>query len=653
MTAAPSSPGAHGRPLGRELGTLFAAVFILSLGASLVARQAGTLITVWLANGVVIASLATSDRARWPAALLVACGARLLAHLAWQAPWHDAWSSTLANALEAVMGAWLLHRSRAVDRFASDPRSLALTLVAGAVVPALMGATLGVLAARGGSDPLWWTDWWSRFVGSALGIVAVLPVALTLHTLPSGTARPGALSVGTAWFALAMVLLTFAALHSFPYPFVAISAGLIVGALTLNRLASFANVMAFVVTLAVAIALDWDGPRIDDTLLGHSFAYAAALLVAVPVQVIAVVVARRRALSDTLSAVGSRPDEVIAFADADGILRWVNQAWNLYWGRPRSHVIGHGWSASISRQVLAGLAEPLTAARQGQVRHVTGEVDFPARGTRTMDMVFRPALDEEGRQIGVVLSATNITELQTSRRELQDAVTELRASKDRLEHFARIVAHDLREPLNHISGFCGLIESNPQVVMDAAGRQHFAHVRNSAARMRCMLDDMLHFVRLDGSPEQPMEVVSLDEVFALSRELLEDRIRSRDAWVESAPLGKVRGHQQQLMLCMTNLLSNGIKFTPPDQRPVVVVSARDEGNFRVLTVRDRGIGIPAERLAELGTPFRRLHARSKFEGTGLGLAICKRIAEQHGGELRITSVPGEGSSFEIALPRLR
>jgi signal transduction histidine kinase len=120
-----------------------------------------------------------------------------------------------------------------------------------------------------------------------------------------------------------------------------------------------------------------------------------------------------------------------------------------------------------------------------------------------------------------------------------------------------------------------------------------------------------------------------------------------------APLGTAWGRRASVALVLKNLVSNALKFMPPGRQPRVQVQASRRGDDLRITVSDNGIGIEPDKLAQLGTPFRRLHARRKYEGTGLGLAICKRIAEQHGGGIEIDSTPGEGSRFTLVLPDRR
>ncbi len=117
---------------------------------------------------------------------------------------------------------------------------------------------------------------------------------------------------------------------------------------------------------------------------------------------------------------------------------------------------------------------------------------------------------------------------------------------------------------------------------------------------------------------------------------------------DPAPL--VRGDERQLVSAVANLLDNAVKYSEPGSK-VEVTSSRSGGWVR-LAVRDQGIGIPAKDLERIFERFYRVdRARSRETGgTGLGLAIVRHVATNHGGDVRVRSREGEGSTFTLRLP---
>ena len=111
----------------------------------------------------------------------------------------------------------------------------------------------------------------------------------------------------------------------------------------------------------------------------------------------------------------------------------------------------------------------------------------------------------------------------------------------------------------------------------------------------------------------------------------------------------VRGDRRSLKQVVINLLSNAVKFTEPGGA-VTLIAERSGDGLRIV-VRDTGVGVLPERVAELFEPFRQLenvHAR-RHHGTGLGLYICKSLVEAHGGTIVFESAPGEGSTVIVSL----
>ena len=125
-------------------------------------------------------------------------------------------------------------------------------------------------------------------------------------------------------------------------------------------------------------------------------------------------------------------------------------------------------------------------------------------------------------------------------------------------------------------------------------------------------------------------------------------IEESGAEVTHDPLPQVMADNVQLGQVLQNLLGNAIKFRSQEP-PRIHVSARQEGQQWVFSVRDNGIGINPRYAERIFGIFERLHPRTEYPGTGIGLAICKKIVERHGGQIWVESEPGKGAAFFFTL----
>ena len=255
-----------------------------------------------------------------------------------------------------------------------------------------------------------------------------------------------------------------------------------------------------------------------------------------------------------------------------------------------------------------------------------------------------------GSLVPAQLLAAARAELSDSHARLAARTYELRRANDGLEQFVRIASHDLREPLNTVVQFGELLEHDEGPRLPPEGRQYLGLVLQAARRMRGLLDDVLQYARLQRHPQVEARALPLGPLFNELRDALAGRIRASSARLHIDPLPSVRGNPTMLSLLFQNLLSNALKFVPPGRAPQVHVVARVEGEMAWITIVDNGIGIEPENLPKLFQPFQRLQLRRLYEGTGLGLALARQIAEAHGGEIVVASVPGEGSRFSVRLP---
>lgn len=116
------------------------------------------------------------------------------------------------------------------------------------------------------------------------------------------------------------------------------------------------------------------------------------------------------------------------------------------------------------------------------------------------------------------------------------------------------------------------------------------------------------------------------------------------------PLPVVMADRSQLEQVFVNLIGNAVKYHRPGVPPVIRVSATSLGGWWEFVVVDNGIGIESEYYGQIFEMYRRLHTKDAYEGTGIGLAIVRKIVERQGGQVRVESVPGQGSTFFFTLP---
>ncbi|WP_349744443.1 sensor histidine kinase [Roseateles cavernae] len=250
-----------------------------------------------------------------------------------------------------------------------------------------------------------------------------------------------------------------------------------------------------------------------------------------------------------------------------------------------------------------------------------------------------------------LLLAVTMEGLARSQAELRHSVDQLSRTNQELEHFVRVASHDLRDPLNAITGFADLALTAAEPLAPDQTRRYFQHMKQAALRMCELIDALLAYVRLDRQESMAEQDVKLNDVLDGVLSNLSAVLRASGTTVKHDELPIVRGHPAMLGLLLQNLISNALKFVPPGRVPEVHIGWywRSDGSA-VLQVSDNGIGIAEADIGRLFTPFVRLRTSTRYEGTGLGLATCKRVAELHHGRLWAESQPGGGTTFCMEFP---
>lgn len=627
----------------------FGAALVLAVGSISLSRGPDSLASIWLANGVAVGIAVSAPEGRRSGLVLAAAMGSFVATLLGGKSLISSLAFLPGNLVEMLLGLHLLVRYGNTQRFASDSKAFLKVLALGSLVPSLAGALAGALLLDLVGYATFADAWIEWFISAAIGSLVTLPLMLALR------ARQSLKDMTLGGALLTLVLVCAGSLFSFslaPNPFGLVSVGLLVTAYLQSRLVTFAAAPIVVAAFAVAVDQGWMVPATANTPFGHLLVNMTLLLVVIPPQVVAVIVARQRALDETLSVVGGQANQLAAFIDMHGILRWANKARADYWGVPNEQSVGESWLGYLPDPKYRSPMQPLLEqALAGQRVQQVMAVDFPARGLRTMAVHLQPAYDEDSHQLGVLYTSTDVTELESSRQQLEALTSSLETSNHDLQQFVRVSSHDLREPLNTIAQFTSLIEERDASALSAESRTYFRHVKSAAQRMSSMLEDIRLYVQVDEvDPEKTFRDVDLDELVDGAIDAMSERIQQVGATVRVTPLGLAWGDADQLALAIKLLLSNALKFMPADRTPDIRITAHRSGERLALVVSDNGIGIDADKLPLLGEPFKRLHSRRVYEGTGLGLATCKRIARHHGGDLQMASTPKVGSRFTLELP---
>ncbi|MDB5253591.1 MAG: hypothetical protein JWP27_2760 [Flaviaesturariibacter sp.] len=245
--------------------------------------------------------------------------------------------------------------------------------------------------------------------------------------------------------------------------------------------------------------------------------------------------------------------------------------------------------------------------------------------------------------------------------QLQESNLQLQKSNEELEQFAYVSSHDLQEPLRKIKLFAGMILESESAKLGELARSRFDKIIDAADRMSSSLRDLLEYASL--SREEEVEPVDLNKVIENVEVDLELVIAQKNAAITKSGLPVLYAIPLQMHQLFYNLLNNSLKFSKPDVPPVISVSSRvlstlelvgkadlKSGPLYEIRVTDNGIGFDAVHSKKIFTIFQRLHDKKTYSGTGIGLALCKRVVQNHGGDIYTESQPGVGTTFIILLP---
>ncbi len=263
-----------------------------------------------------------------------------------------------------------------------------------------------------------------------------------------------------------------------------------------------------------------------------------------------------------------------------------------------------------------------------------------------IELMLSPLVSTEGTLVTAAIR--NISVRKTADEHLLQKIEELNRSNEELGQFAYIASHDLQEPLRMVASYTQLLARRYKGKLDADADEFIAFAVDGASRMQRLIQDLLAYSRV-GTKGSELRSTSSEDALQQALANLSGAIRDGHALITHDPLPEVLADEMQLTQLFQNLVGNAIKYQSAGTPQVHISATQQNGNKWMFSVKDNGLGIDPQYFDRIFGMFQRLHKRDEFAGTGIGLAICKKIVEQHGGNISVESQPGNGSTFSFGL----
>jgi PAS domain S-box-containing protein len=352
--------------------------------------------------------------------------------------------------------------------------------------------------------------------------------------------------------------------------------------------------------------------------------------------------------------------------DANGCFMRFNQTELDWLGYTREELIGRPFTDIVTPEGRAVFRAVFPIFKQrGWLRDL--EYDLVRKDGTTFPVLLNATVvyDEHGSFVASRSTLFDNTErrhaeqaLRASEETLRLANAELARALRMKDEFLANMSHELRTPLHGILAVSETLLDQIRGPLNERQQKSVRLIEESGRHLLALINDLLDLSKIEaGKLELHLAAVSVDELCRASLLFVREMAVKKEIQMEhtNATLGvQITADEQRLKQMLVNLLSNAVKFTPNGGHVRLGVASDPGAGFIHFAVQDDGPGIAPADQARLFRPFIQLDAQlsRQHEGTGLGLALVKRLAEQHGGTVRLdsTGIPGEGCCFTVTLP---
>lgn len=246
--------------------------------------------------------------------------------------------------------------------------------------------------------------------------------------------------------------------------------------------------------------------------------------------------------------------------------------------------------------------------------------------------------------------------------EIEKKNCELERMNSELQSFVYIASHDLQEPLRKIHTYTDVILNREKQTLTQVTKDYVTRIQTSVVRGQSLINDLLTYSKTN-NVDQIFQVMDLNEIVKSVEEDFDEVLNRKNAKINCDTLPKVKVIAFQIRQVFHNLISNALKYSSPERQLTIDITCETlrgseikelllpaDTSYCHIAVTDNGIGFESQYKDKIFDMFQRLHGRSEYSGTGVGLAIVKKILLNHNGAINASSVPDQGSTFNIYLP---
>ncbi|MCU4166331.1 PAS domain-containing sensor histidine kinase [Carboxylicivirga caseinilyticus] len=339
---------------------------------------------------------------------------------------------------------------------------------------------------------------------------------------------------------------------------------------------------------------------------------------------------------------------LISRYDENGILRYVNYQYCSFFEEQHSDLVGTSFLNQIpeeERNEVWGSIQNLTP--ENPYSEVELRVVLKDGSIRWLHRLDRALIDSNGKIFEFQSVAMDITAV----KQTEDNLKKLNNTKDKL---FSIIAHDVKNPFNAILGFATLLRKNIDQYSKDQIKEYVERILSSSENLYKLLDDLLIWAKSQLGhmtvSKQKMQLSSLvleafDSFVIQANEKGVELINEVDSDIY------IEADMEMMRFVIRNLVHNGIKFT--DSEGKVICSCFSNGSYEILSIKDTGIGIKPQKLANLFDigEFMATAGTAQEKGTGIGLNLSRELVEKNGGKIKVESEIGVGTEFKVYLPK--